>query len=186
MKRKSILRLAVKIFLDSVIATVMGFITTISISLVFKTSTFGYVISQIFTIILLFAFFYNPMWLEGDKDKNLVNFKRIEEDKYRGFKVGLIAIIPSLLLSILLILSKIGAFYNILLPYKLINSSYFGLNSLIFSNVFKVTDINWVSIIISALLPILTPLVCGLAYIFGYNRIMMIEKVVYKKPNNKK
>ena len=66
------------------------------------------ILSQSFMFVLFAALIYSKLWERGDRDANSVNFGRMEEDKLRGLRIGLIAAVPSIVFYLLLVVSRLG------------------------------------------------------------------------------
>ena len=137
---------------------------------------------QCICLILLVCFIHPKLWQSGSKDSNLVKYNHKTEDVLKGFKMGLVAIVPSSLLLIVLVLTKnsISANFSMVL-YKFLNSSFysfidFGTKT---ANVFK--DLNVAQIILLFALPLIVPISSGISYLLGYKNISLGEKIVYEK-----
>lgn len=61
------------------------------------------------------------MWYEGDREKNFVQFGRMEEDKNWGLKVGLVGMLLPMATLILVIFAKALNMPDLIVYYKLIN-----------------------------------------------------------------
>ncbi len=136
------------------------------------------VVSGLFCTILLVCFIYPKFWEMGTKDSNLVHFKHKQEDKFKGLKAGLIAIIPSLILLVVM------AF---VLPntqtalYKFLNCSVYTFAELIIGSAKTFKDINILQFLGLAVLKAFVPLTAYAAYLLGYKNISLGEKFIYKK-----
>ena len=147
------------------------------------SNVWGLLVAQ---ILVLFAYSYPTyatMWDYGHKDLNRFNYGHIPRDLYRGFKIGLVANIPVFILSILFILSKFGLFYNIVIPFKLLNAEIWPLINLIQPWAYMDKYAYW-QVFLVALLPLIPVLIAGGAYILGNHDYSPMQKLVYK--NKKK
>lgn len=140
----------------------------------------GLVLAQVLTLIAFSFPVYSTMWEYGHKDKNRSNYGHIVLDKYRGVKVALIANSPFLLMSLLMLLSKFGLFWNIIIPFKLVNAEVWPLINLIQPDAYLPSYTIWQMILV-ALLPILPLVIEGVGYIFGLNDYSPMAKLIYKK-----
>lgn len=148
------------------------------------SSTIGLIISQII-ILLIYSFpVYSTMWEYGHKDLNRFNYGHIQRDKYRGFKISLVANIPIFILSILMILSKFDLFYNIVVLYKIINAEIWPLINLIQPSAY-LDQYSIVQIIAVSLLPIISIFISGFAYILGNHDYSPLQKLIYKNKKKK-
>ncbi len=179
MKPKPIYVMGIRVFGYTVLGTVLCFLVLFFLGGLTEY-TLGLVLIQFCNLFIYIPLLYSPMWLEGDKNNNMVQFGRMEEDLKRGFKIGAIAAIPSALVSILLLLSKAGLFYDFLVIYKIIAAQILpGLN-LFTGTTSYITDLSWAAIIVLSLLPVFIPVFCGVGYVLGYKRIAIMQKIVYK------
>lgn len=139
-------------------------------------------VCQIIMIVIVFLFFCNMLFYMGDSDCNKVKFGQIKEDKLKGLKIGLVPFVFQLIPYLLLFLGKLGIIKNgIFLVFRLFN---FYLNPIIMAivgNTSVLADISWGRIF--ALLPLIlvTPIMSLLLYYLGYQRINVLENMVYKK-----
>lgn len=136
-------------------------------------------IMQVILILMFTTSMYIPFWEYGDKDANLVAFNRKEKDILSGAKIAILAITPSLIASIFLLLYKLGVQSWTLLVYRIVNVQFiYILDSLI--NIDNITNTSWVFVIVCMLLPLYTAIVAEIAYILGYKQISIKEKLIYK------
>ena len=146
------------------------------------------IVAQVLMLILLIALPYSKLWMQGDKDSNMVQFKHMEEDKLRGLKVGLMAAVPSFLLYVVLFLSKLGLFFpQFIFTYRLFNFVFLPLlNSMLGTSVQLTADVSWPSMLVLLLTVAVIPFVCWLGYLLGYKHISLSEKFLYVSPRKKK
>ena len=146
------------------------------------------IVAQVLMFILLAALPYSKLWEQGDKDSNSVQFGHMQEDKLRGLKVGLMAGIPSYLLYVVLILSKLGLVYpRFIFIYRLLNFSFLPLMNRLTGTAIQATmDVSWPAIIALVLTVVVVPIICWLGYLLGYKHISLSEKFVYVNPQKKK
>ncbi len=136
------------------------------------------IICLIFTLLIMGSFIYNELWNSGFKDSNLVRIGSKKEDKFKGFKVGLIITIPSF---IFLTLAVIGVFKNLSVAgFALLNSHLYEALILISGGGY-LADLSTLKIIVIYALFFLNPLIAHFAYIIGYKEILLFEKIAYKK-----
>ncbi|MBQ4118783.1 MAG: hypothetical protein IJD45_00150 [Clostridia bacterium] len=145
------------------------------------------IVAQIFLLFMIGVFVYNNLWNLGFKDSNLVKIGEKREDKLKGIKIGFLSQLPAFILLAVLSIGKSTfarefsiASYSFLNPhlhraiYILSGSDggYFG--------EFTIGDI---AIIFALLLFI--PILAQIAYTLGYKSIIVSEKLVYKKNQEK-
>lgn len=136
------------------------------------------VVSGLLCTILLVCFIYPKFWEMGTKDSNLVHFKHKQEDKLKGLKAGLIAIIPSLI--VLAVIAFVFPNTQTAL-YKFLNCSVYTFAELIIGSAKTFKDISILQILGLAVLKAFVPLTAYCAYLLGYKNISLSEKFLYKK-----
>ena len=140
------------------------------------------IISQLFSILILCGFIYPDIWHNGTNDSNLVKFKHKSEDKFKGLKIGAVAVIPSYLILIFLVIARLGALPDFpMVLYKFLNSSVYSFIEVILGGTVTVSNLAVWRFIILFLLPLIIPAIAGISYILGYKNISVGEKLVYKK-----
>ncbi len=144
------------------------------------------IVSQLFMVVLFVSMVYTKLWERGDKDSNRVQFKHMAGDKLRGLKIGLIAAIPSFVLFLILILSKL----KIVAPqyffiYRFLNVTFMPVISRMAGAVLTAVDIPWLSLFGIFVTLLVLPLACYIAYLLGYKNISLSEKVIYVDPNKR-
>lgn len=140
------------------------------------------IISQVFSILILCGFIYPDIWHNGTNDSNLVKFKHKSEDKFKGLKIGAVAVIPSYLILIFLVIARLGALPDFpMVLYKFLNSSVYSFIEVILGGAVTVSNLAVWRFILLFLLPLIIPAIAGISYILGYKNISVGEKLVYKK-----
>lgn len=140
------------------------------------------IISSIFTLIIFGSFPYNMLWNIGSKERNYVNFERLDKDILFGLKVGVIATIPSALLYILLVLGKLGVLSDAIIRWhRIINTPYIPYIDAVEGGVKVASELSVTSLLAVAVPLLFVPLVCSVGYILGYRQISVRERLVYKK-----
>lgn len=139
-------------------------------------------LAQLFSIVLITGVIYGATWEFGNKDISNVKLRGKKENKFSGLIIGVIVSIPSILLFILLLLSKLEILKpEFLNTYRLLNSHFHGLLTLIFASSTTAAELSCLQVTYCGLLLLYLPLVCSLAYYLGYKDIKILEKFVYKK-----
>ena len=142
------------------------------------------IVALLFQGLLFCSMVYATMWTRGDKDNNAVRFKRMQEDKLKGLKIGLVAAIPSILSYVLLIAEKCFHFYpGYAALYRLLQMAFYPIVIWAFgSNVTLTTaQISWGSIALAGVPILILPIVAAVAYWLGYSEISLGERLVYSK-----
>ncbi len=138
------------------------------------------IISQIFCLLILFSFIYPNIWHIGTKDSNLVRFKHKKEDKLKGLKIGLVAAAPFYLFLILIAAAKFLMPSFPMVLYKFLNSAFYSFIDIICGTATAGSLAPW-RLALLFVLPLIIPLISGVAYLLGYKNISVGEKFVYKK-----
>jgi len=147
--------------------------------------TLGKIFIQGANLFISAGILYATFWFEGDREKNFVQFGRMEEDMMWGLKAGLVGMLIPMATIIMLIVAMIIDLPDLVVYYKLINPQ---INLLI--NVFIPTiapsEISVLDLILTALLYLYVPIACFVGYQLGYRRISISEKMIYVDKNKKK
>jgi len=181
-KRKTIPQLARSVLLQGLISYIIGWI--IFMTYIAIDAVWGKVLIQAIQLFLLFVMLYSPMWYEGDRDSNFVQFGRVEYDKYRGVKVGLLACIPSYASILLMVIAKIfqstGAGQVLYIIYSLLNIQFFGFLQLVNPEPY-IINFQSIYFIVLMLFPLIYVAATTVGYSLGYKRISIMEKIKFKK-----
>lgn len=158
-------------------------ITTVSTrsELAGKSLAGFYIVTQVFTIMLLSAFVYPRMWDIGAKDSNAVHFGRKSEDKLYGLKIGALAMIPNVIIWAVLMIA--GGKLPISI-YALSNAGLYSLIMAVSGGIVKIAALSFGKKLLVLLLSVIIPALAELAYYLGYKDISISEKLIYK--NKKK
>lgn len=138
------------------------------------------IISQIFCIMILFSFIYPNIWHIGTADSNLVRFKHKAEDKLKGVKIGLIAVIPFYLFLIFVAAAKFVLPSFPMVLYKFLNSAFYSFIDILCGASTAGELAVW-RLVLLFVLPVIIPVISGTAYLLGYKNISLGEKFIYKK-----
>ncbi len=146
---------------------------------------FYLILSQLLCLVILITFIYNITWTLGTKDNNMVRIGHKTEDKLKGFKAGLISIIPYCLFIICLLILK----NNVAAKFppailKLTTASFYSFSELIIGSAATLKDLSLVRFIGLIFLQLIIPVISGISYYLGYKNISLGEKFVYKKKEN--
>lgn len=140
------------------------------------------IVTQIICVIITISFLYKPLWSLGVRDSNSVKFKHIKEDKLKGFKIGLVASVPSLLFYIFFIFCGNSIAPNMpTVIYTWLNCHVFSLLTLIFDSFPTAGTLGVFQYLLLFILQFATPIFAAVCYLLGYKNIDIAEKVVYEK-----
>lgn len=140
------------------------------------------IISALFTLSLAGTITYSYIWKEGNKDLNLIRFGRAPLDKYKGVKIGLVAVLPYLLVLISLAIGKNSFAKSIpVVLYKYLNCSVFSVIDVICGNTSTFGELSVLRMLLLFVAMLIVPVFFGLSYYIGYKDILISEKLIYKK-----
>ncbi len=167
MKEKNFLSLIGKIFGIQIICYVMCILTSFSILLGFNN-----MITRFFTLIINCTIYYSLIFAkvrqEAERDRNRINTGHMKKDLLKGLKAALIASSPFILLSVLLILAKIGVFSDAIAPwFRFINTPYVTFYAALMPATQTFAEVSFINVLISALTTLVMPAIAGFAYAIG-------------------
>jgi len=139
------------------------------------------VISQILMLIVLGVFPYHILWEFGNRDDTNVRYRGQRPDPLRGFKIGLLSMVPFALSWAALIASKyIPVLRNYLAVYRVTAFPYLPYINWMLGDATSAVDVAlWrVLLLISTLLVV--PLVCTVAYGMGGRQFSIVEFMTFK------
>ena len=139
-----------------------------------------------FSIFMAFAVIYMPLFKEGTKDVNLVNFGHKQKDMLKGLKIGLIANIPFVLLYIAFFALHSGVLKGFNLTwYKFISGYLFVIYDLIFGASSVAGELSVSKLILAAAPLLFVPAAAAVSYVLGYKEFSLEEKLIYKNKKRK-
>ena len=142
----------------------------------------SHILSALISAVFITGTTYCSVWDMGNKDINRVKIGLKKENKLFGFYAGCIAALPSLVLYITLILSHLKILSTEFLSvFRVFNSHFYGLISLVYGQATNTSELTAVQIIIFSVTVWFLPLVCGVAYRIGYSDTRISEKLIYVK-----
>ena len=149
-----------------------------------KITSVGWdIAAQIFLFFMMGVFVYNNLWNLGYKDNNMVRIGEKVEDKLKGLKIGFLSQLPAYVLFIVLVIGKttfakqfsIGL-YSLLNPH--LHRALYILSG---SDGGYFSEFGFCELLIIFALLLVLPLIAEGAYILGYKSILVGEKLIYKK-----
>lgn len=151
----------------------------------------GAVVFNVFVQILMLAvlavFPYDRMWQLGARDENMVQCGKKKADNMRGFKIGLMASIPSGVLFVLLLLSRFGVIPGWYMTiYRACNMPYLPFINAFFTVDTTVSNAPFFAFIAAAVTIFFVPAICAIGYRLGRKGFSVKDHLVYKqkKQNN--
>lgn len=186
-KQKTNWQLARSLMGSHYVAVIFCLIISMGFLSAFNGNITAMVIIGIATFVVYTLFMYAPSWKFGNDDLNKVKFGRRKEDKLRGFKLGLLTMVPNIVLTVLILLAKAELLPNFYVIYKLLNGHLMVIANLIDQTAAGVltaylTEMQWGRLIIVCIMNCaVTPIICGISYLLGYKNLLVADKLIYKK-----
>jgi hypothetical protein len=202
--------LALQTLKNLCLCNVICVVIVFSMSAVMNMGVWGILLTELICLLITGLTLYTQSWGFGDKDANYIQFGRMEYDAKKPWVYGLIALAPSLVSDILLIISKLTSL-DWLWVYRLMNAPVWPLINLIhpygvhfheateetilmegtqYEEVVAAADATpgagWGKLILMMLLPLLYLLFMVLGYELGRRRISIGDKMVYVNKDKKK
>lgn len=138
--------------------------------------------SQAISLIILTVFVYNKLFPLGNSDGNLVRFGHKKEDKLYGLKIGLVAIIPSVILFLVAVVFAVGVNKNVTVSLFTLPHFYlFQIEKAIIGGKTVLGELSAVQFILLFISLAVVPLLSFISYFLGYKDILLFEKLTYKK-----
>ena len=190
------LKQAFKLYANTILAGVIGGFIYVSIGVIFSLANqdgetmsatlaiWMNIVALVLQAIVFYMILYSKMWNMGDKDANAVNFGRLPDDARRGFKIVLLAAVPSIISFLALIADKLFGFWSgMATAYRICHAALYPIIVWAFGSVVTVTtaDLSWVSIMCAGLPVLFMPAVAMVAYYLGYRHIVLWEKIVFDR-----
>lgn len=136
---------------------------------------------QLLCMFMLCGFIYIEMWPVGFKDGFAKNPTKDQRDKFKGFKVGLLSIIPNFVFLIFLCILKTNLVKNFSLGvYKILNSTLYSFIDLISNGVVRWKDIEIWQIMLLFAIELIIPIIAQVWYMIGRRGILVTKKLMYK------
>ena len=148
------------------------------LGLVISSATTSAIITAV-CMILYLIMTYLEGWRRGERDHNLVLFKHMEYNKFRGLIAGALSQIPGIVCAIAIIIPSVDFSVERLGRYFYLNFNY----------MFTVLDNMSAAGTISCFLyhlcyfspALVAPIVVGRAYQLGYKQIRVLDRLVWRK-----
>lgn len=179
--QKSLYKVSKLTFIDLCKSYIIALIVFLFLGVLADTF-WGNIILQILLLIGFGYPLYCNAWGEGYHDLNRFEFGRITKDKFRGFKFGIIALIPSFLITFILLISYLTGGFELMFIYRFANIHAIPiLNSIVSPDILTV-DYNILQMLAYIIIPpVITVAFIGTGYYLGFSDIAVLDKVVYKK-----
>lgn len=173
------------LFAKLLVAKVFGFILSCTILLALSGMV-GSIITQLCAVMLVVVLLFTTAWEFGTKDANMIAIGQLKKDSWLGLKAGLIASLPDIVLSVLLLLTKAGAIgSNFTVVFSLLNSNYLPFQQALLPQTLTVAEHSWIGYILSAATVLIAPLCSGFGYRLGLTQHSLSDTLLYTTPEAK-
>lgn len=147
----------------------------------FLSETLSSLIVSAVGMFLMFFLTYTAFWGTAERDRNLVLFGHIKEDKYRALRAALYVTVPLAVMTVLAIINTYVPFLPnwFTVVYRVITLPFL---FFVTSATSAPSPYSWLLILICGYMP----LAAWLGYHNGYNLIRLMDRLIYKqKPREK-
>lgn len=139
-------------------------------------------IITIICMVIFVAMSYVEGWRRGERDRNLVLYKHMEYNRYRGLIAGALSQIPGIVCAVIAIFPEVGTSAERLARYFYMNFNYL-FTSLDAAGSTISGFIYYICYFIPA---VLAPIIVGLSYNLGYKQIRILDRLVWRTPKDGK
>ena len=140
------------------------------------------VITQVFMAVIFSILIYNKIGALGKRDGDDFRFNGKPIDKNRGLKIGLVAAIPSFILYLVLVISKLVS-YDLFAMYKFLNITFRPIIDLIAGSAIYIHELSFFVILAMIIIVLILPAICAAEYRVGFNDEAILNKLLYKNKN---
>ena len=181
MKKNDFTLQTAKMLIWSVAYRIMCLVVSVTIIAIINNKI-GLIVAQCFCLAIFLVLPYIRMYDYGSNDVNRINYGHIKRDELKGFKIGLIVMIPYAIFATFLLFSHLGvvapSYFSV---YRIVNSPFFCLSQTLLPPTLTATEQSLFSVILSMITVFCEPIVYGLGYRFGLARIAFTtETGIYK------
>ncbi len=143
------------------------------------------ILAQTIGAVVTVAFIGSVLRKVGDADANLVSLGHKKYDKFRGFKIGLVAAIPYAVAYLVAWMAKLrivpGSWYAL---FRFMNYQVFMfINAVFGQSTSTAVDLSVLQMVLGSLTVIIIPVIAHIVYILGYKRISFGDRIMYKNNN---
>ena len=174
------------LFAKMVISRVFGFILTFTIMLAIS-GVVGSLLTQFCALMIVVVLMFSSAWEIGSKDANMIHIDKLKEDKWLGLKAGLVACIPDILASIVLVAIKFGFWgdaYTVL--YGFYNSTFITFHQSLLPTTLTSLEHNMLGYFLSAATSLIAPICAAFGYRLGLYQISLSDTLLYVTPEARK
>lgn len=191
---------AIRLYGRTILAGVLGMVTYVSVGVLISvvvprgemlsaTATF---LMNLIALILQGSIYclliYAGMWSLGDKEANAVQFGHMQATAARGFHIGCIAAIPSVLTFLVLVADKVFSFWpQCAAIYRLCHTALYPILAWSMGTVVSITTANlaWWQVLCAGIPVLFLPLASAISYYLGFNHILVSERLMFVNKKKK-
>ena len=138
------------------------------------------VISQILMLIVFCVFPYHILWEFGNRDDTNVRYRGQRPDPMRGLKIGLLAMIPSVMFWVVLVISKyVSALHGYLGFYRIVAFPYLPYTNWLVGDAASASALPVWRLLLLLPMFLVVPAVCAMAYRMGGNQFSIAEFLTF-------
>ncbi len=174
------------LFAKMVISRVFGFILSFTIMLA-VSGVVGSLITQLCSLMIVIVLMFSSAWEMGSKDANLIHINKLKCDKWLGLKAGLIACLPDIVASVILVLIKFGFWndaYTVL--YGIYNATFMPFHQSLLPTTMTALEHSTWGYVVSASTALIAPVCAAFGYRLGLYQISLSETLLYVTPESRK
>lgn len=139
-------------------------------------------LSQVMMLILVCVFPYHILWEFGHRDDTNVRYHGQRPDPFRGAKIGLLAMLPYAICTLLMIVSKyVAALSGMLSIYRFIAFPYLPYFNWLVGEATTAADVSLIRLLLMLPMLLIVPVVCGIAYRLGGQSFSIAEFITFQK-----
>lgn len=140
------------------------------------------IVSQVLMLILFCVFPYHILWEFGNRDDTNVRYRGQRPDPWRGAKIGLLAMVPTVLSWMVLITSKyISVLQGYLGFYRITAFPYLPYTNWLLGNASTAADVELWRLLLLMPLFLAVPITAAVAYRMGGNQFSIVEFLTFVK-----
>ncbi len=190
MKEQPIWKMAFRSYGNMLLAGVLCFIVTVSVAVFDLPGIANDLLLLLLLLPIYISLVYTPIWNEGDRNRNMVQFGHLTYDRYKGLKIGILLMLPYLIENVLLTLCWVKVIPDFYWLYKTLNAHIWPIltwiNPIGEEAVISVSGLHFFELLLCWLLAAYPLVISVIAYRLGYKGVLLTERLVYKNNSGKK
>ena len=191
---------AIRLYGRTILAGVLGIVMYVSVGVLVSvavprgeplSATATFLMNLIALVLqgsIYFLIIYAGMWSLGDKEANAVQFGHMQATAARGFHIGCVAAIPSVLTFLVLVADKVFSFWPLSAAiYRLCHTALYPILAWSMGSVVSVTtaDLAWWQLLCAGIPVLFLPLAAGISYYFGFKHILVSDRLMFVSKKKK-